>query len=754
MPSRKQILEQASIYQKGKKVTITADVLKVRGRGLYCITPFDNLDFSKKDEDLEKGYYGIFKVGCTSRDIHRRINDYFTYLPQGVHLFLFLLRPYRIKRVDVNQMEWEEEHRQELESFDPKTDVDDAFLETNNERESMIDVQVQKTKRKVKKRDGVIPFLNKVEMKIWRLIEKRTPREYFQRIDGREWFFTNFRIIESIFEDIERKEDIPNLFFTGKCESFLLLNSIEKVWKSLGSTWGYKNVLNSVNVNAESTLSLSSSSSSSSSKNDKSKEWMFTMIHFLKENKNRIREKDRYESHKLTAYRKKLVVDYVSDKQLVSLLQSKNGIYCITPYDFATLQNTTPRQVSRLFSKSKFEAMYGLFKVGVTVKRKFADRLADYSYYFPTGVYCVMFLYDFILPEDVSEKKYIGRMERNVFESIMMEDINGGKNLSEPIFCTGYTKKQNWMMEGQTEWVYTNFKYLRAAFEMVSENGVKCKCLVQPLFQNAVDTWKHGHYEREHLFTGYTKYTLLKGRLRDVFAKNEDVGEIKLDDDDDDDDLKLKTKSNIKHEDDVLQDEVENQQRKEIRKHLFGQYVETRRKHANTSPAVLTKSVRKEDDDDDDDDVSMDVDSIPSSFMRLAKTRRAMKDSMRDKKTELLMQKEEWERELVKKASELRQVKRELARRGDKDYLEKRGRGRGRRSRGQEDKEREEDQEYTLSLSDKDGDLMLRHMAKQKVRDIALLGAKLENYKAVELAERAQEEALRQENLAKNALID
>jgi len=54
---------------------------EIKGYGIYCITPFDNVDNHGKI---------VCKIGITTRNISQRIGDYHTSLPEGVWYIDFL----------------------------------------------------------------------------------------------------------------------------------------------------------------------------------------------------------------------------------------------------------------------------------------------------------------------------------------------------------------------------------------------------------------------------------------------------------------------------------------------------------------------------------------------------------------------------------------------------------------------------------------------------------------------------------------
>ena len=57
--------------------------LELNDKGIYCFFPFDVLD---------KEHKGVFKIGLTTK-VHRRIDQYHTYLPMGLYFKAFLVNP-------------------------------------------------------------------------------------------------------------------------------------------------------------------------------------------------------------------------------------------------------------------------------------------------------------------------------------------------------------------------------------------------------------------------------------------------------------------------------------------------------------------------------------------------------------------------------------------------------------------------------------------------------------------------------------
>jgi hypothetical protein len=68
----------------GKKMTVVRDELKVKGAGLYCYMPFEEIDAHKK---------AVFKIGIATKSINSRTEQYHTYFPNGVYIVAFLENP-------------------------------------------------------------------------------------------------------------------------------------------------------------------------------------------------------------------------------------------------------------------------------------------------------------------------------------------------------------------------------------------------------------------------------------------------------------------------------------------------------------------------------------------------------------------------------------------------------------------------------------------------------------------------------------
>lgn len=65
------------------KYTVANDELGLEGKqGLYCFFPFEKLDKNNK---------GVFKIGLTSSQYYKRIEQYHTYLPMGVYIISVLI---------------------------------------------------------------------------------------------------------------------------------------------------------------------------------------------------------------------------------------------------------------------------------------------------------------------------------------------------------------------------------------------------------------------------------------------------------------------------------------------------------------------------------------------------------------------------------------------------------------------------------------------------------------------------------------
>lgn len=66
-----------------KKETVLDDILRITGKGLYAIMPFEKLDRKKK---------AVFKIGQTT-SFRNRFDQYHTYFPKGVYYVAFLQNP-------------------------------------------------------------------------------------------------------------------------------------------------------------------------------------------------------------------------------------------------------------------------------------------------------------------------------------------------------------------------------------------------------------------------------------------------------------------------------------------------------------------------------------------------------------------------------------------------------------------------------------------------------------------------------------
>lgn len=64
------------------KYTVANDELNLKGKsGLYAFFPFEQLDIHRR---------GVFKIGLTTSEYSKRVEQYHTYLPMGVY-YCFLL---------------------------------------------------------------------------------------------------------------------------------------------------------------------------------------------------------------------------------------------------------------------------------------------------------------------------------------------------------------------------------------------------------------------------------------------------------------------------------------------------------------------------------------------------------------------------------------------------------------------------------------------------------------------------------------
>ncbi len=67
----------------GKKYTVQGDELNVRGGGIYCYMPFEELDAHNK---------ALFKIGLAI-DFNKRLENYHTYFPLGLYMVAFFANP-------------------------------------------------------------------------------------------------------------------------------------------------------------------------------------------------------------------------------------------------------------------------------------------------------------------------------------------------------------------------------------------------------------------------------------------------------------------------------------------------------------------------------------------------------------------------------------------------------------------------------------------------------------------------------------
>lgn len=86
------------------KYNVCHNELEIKNKsGVYCFYPFEHLDNKNK---------GVFKVGRTSQDLAKRIENYHSYFPMGVYIVFFLQYP-RVKRGQ-NKEELHKEIEKEL----------------------------------------------------------------------------------------------------------------------------------------------------------------------------------------------------------------------------------------------------------------------------------------------------------------------------------------------------------------------------------------------------------------------------------------------------------------------------------------------------------------------------------------------------------------------------------------------------------------------------------------------------------------
>ena len=67
-----------------KKFKVVKDDLNIKGSGMYCFLPYEQLDEHHK---------GVFKVGMTIGPFEKRTEQYHTYFPLGVYMVAFLENP-------------------------------------------------------------------------------------------------------------------------------------------------------------------------------------------------------------------------------------------------------------------------------------------------------------------------------------------------------------------------------------------------------------------------------------------------------------------------------------------------------------------------------------------------------------------------------------------------------------------------------------------------------------------------------------
>lgn len=67
-----------------KKFKVVRDDLKIKGSGMYCFLPYEQLDSDHK---------AVFKVGMTINPFEKRTEQYHTYFPLGVYMVAFLENP-------------------------------------------------------------------------------------------------------------------------------------------------------------------------------------------------------------------------------------------------------------------------------------------------------------------------------------------------------------------------------------------------------------------------------------------------------------------------------------------------------------------------------------------------------------------------------------------------------------------------------------------------------------------------------------
>ena len=121
-------------------------------------------------------------------------------------------------------------------------------------------------------------------------------------------------------------------------------------------------------------------------------------------------------------------------------LKGKSGLYCFLAYEKLDRHKRA------------------VFKCGMTTQ-EFSARIENYHSYYPLGIYLCFFLSPARMKRGQDKNETIREMEQVLFKNI--QDA-GGKRLKFPSRPT-----QKW--DYSSEWFYTSFDELDAAFDQVSE---------------------------------------------------------------------------------------------------------------------------------------------------------------------------------------------------------------------------------------------------------------------------------------------
>ena len=161
----------------GRKMTVSEDILKLKGRGgCYCFMPYENLDDNDK---------ALFKIGMTL-DFKSRLDEYHTYFPEGLYHVAFLIDP----KVE----EWSIEKKEEWRI--------NANLKNFSKNDIMKAMKTQKYKEiekflfdHVGKNDG---------RRLYATVNVRNP-DPITRKGATEWFYTDIGLIHEAFTNAEKR---------------------------------------------------------------------------------------------------------------------------------------------------------------------------------------------------------------------------------------------------------------------------------------------------------------------------------------------------------------------------------------------------------------------------------------------------------------------------------------------------------------------------------------------------------------------